>query len=151
MNTQKPRVIDLVSLSKSNEGQVEKLVDKAVTTHITKAYSELSELCEFGSSDNYYIYENLMSSIDREGGLEKNAYGLQILLRTSLMFNHALISSLGSESTNLTTTRGRAPASTQNISEISTAPAQAYTDELMRRMKADWAKTYYQKIQAQNQ
>lgn len=135
-----PRVIDVAQNSSS---KVEQLIDKAISTHLAKAHGELSELCEFGSSDNYYIYENLMSSIEREGGLEKNSAGLHIVLKTSLMYNHALISALGTKQTRLMG-QGRTPASAQQTQH---APVDAYSKELMRRMKVDWTQSYFMKIQ----
>lgn len=140
--TSRPRVIDLVT---EDASVVKKLVGQAMTTHLSKTYSELSELCEFGSSDNYYIYENLMSSVEREGGLEKNVQGLQILLKTSTMFNHALISALNpvvapSKSTGIS----RAPASARETYQSS---ADMYAEELMNRLRAQWAKPYYSNLQ----
>lgn len=139
--TSRPRVIDLASEDASS---VKKLVSQALSTHLSKTHSELSELCEFGSSDNYYIYENLMSSVEREGGLEKNVQGLQILLKTSTMFNHALISALNPVSAP-TKSMGvsRAPASAQVQTQSS---ADMYAQELMRRLRAQWAQPYYSSL-----
>lgn len=137
-DTLKPRVFDILAQKGKSEQQKQTLVEQAIAIHLTKAYSELSELCEFGSSDNYYIYENLMSSIEREGGLEKNAQGLQVLLKTSLMFNHALITSISEQKQ---TIRTRAPASAMST------PTEAYTNEIIKRMKATWAQTYYKKLE----
>lgn len=139
--TSKPRVIDLVSEDASS---VKKLISQAMTTHLSKTHSELSELCEFGSSDNYYIYENLMSSVEREGGLEKNVQGLQILLKTSTMFNHALISALNpvtAPAKSLGVSRAPASAITQTQSS-----ADMYAQELMRRLRAQWAQPYYSSL-----
>lgn len=142
----RPRVIDLVTQKTGTNPEVKKYLDLAVSTHLTKTYSELSELCEFGSSDNYYIYENLMSSVEREGGLEKNVQGLQVLLKTSTMFNHALISAINPKIES--SGASRAPASTKEKFKPF-SPADKYATELLTRMKAQWASPYYNGLQAQ--
>src|SRR5690606_2468159 len=57
-----PRVSDLL---KKNPKQTE-IVQAAIDRHIKKTYAELAELCEYGSSDNYYAFENLHTEMKRK-------------------------------------------------------------------------------------
>ena len=59
-----PTVMDI--LAKNSKKQVENVVQNALQIHLSKTYNELKELCEFGSSDNYYVYENLLTHIQRK-------------------------------------------------------------------------------------
>jgi hypothetical protein len=69
-------------------------LNKAISTHINKTYKELAELCETGSSDNYYIYENLTTQISRRPELfVQTTKSAHTLLKSSIFFNMALLNS----------------------------------------------------------
>lgn len=60
-----PKVVDILRSEGVgiNDSKMNELVHKALDIHLTKTYSEIRELCEFGVSDNYYVYENLITHI----------------------------------------------------------------------------------------
>ena len=72
-----------------------KLFYKALNVHTEKIHSELVELCQYGSSDNYYAYENLMNHIKRNPqGFFPSLENLKILIKTTIFANNILLSTL---------------------------------------------------------
>jgi|GEM_PF-541631 len=137
----RPRVIDLIAHQSDVYAPevVEKMIDKAINVHLKKTHSELAELCEFGSSDNYYIYENLIGRIERVGPYEAGPIGAQTMLKTGIVFNQALIKSLKPEHSGakVTPKASRAPASVTKGSQ------EMYHHEALSRLKAGWMDTYF--------
>ena len=58
-----PTVVDLLKKSTNSKENLD-IIYKAFDVHLTKTYSELQELCEYGNSNNYYTYENLNTNLD---------------------------------------------------------------------------------------
>jgi hypothetical protein len=137
----RPRVIDLISHESDayTPKVAKKMIDEAMSTHLKKTHSELAELCEFGSSDNYYIYENLIGRIERVGPYEAGPIGAQTMLKTGIVFNQALIKSLKPEHSGakVTPKASRAPASVTKGSQ------EMYHHEALSRLKAGWMDTYF--------
>lgn len=123
-----PRVLDLLRKSPSKE-KAQELIAMAVDTHVSKIYDELRELCEHGSSDNYFTFENLTSHIKGSGKpFPPGEEGLKVLMKTTLFTNKVLIDSLKSA----TLEKGsRAPASMEEA---------RYIDEVIVRLGVDWIK-----------
>ena len=140
----RPRVIDLIDSNSENYSPLmtQEMVDQALEVHLSKTQSELIELCEFGSSDNYYIYENLVGKIEREGALQANNFGAQTMLKTSLMFNQALIDSLKSSKSSSVS---RTPASTSK-----SEAHEFYHQESLERLEASWMRSYFSKLARQH-
>ncbi len=133
-----PRVIDIVrnSTSIKNEQTVNELVHKAIDIHLAKTYTELKELCEYGSSDNYYVYENLITHI-KNTKFEAEPSNMNVLLKTTLFSNMALMTSLDNHSTK--------PASGRSIASV-TKPLESklpYSQELFTRLNVSWAGQYF--------
>ena len=99
-NSKKPTVKDVI------EKEGSEIVSKAIQLHLTKTYSELQELCEFGNSDNYYTFENLYTLIQM-GKVSGDQEKLSALLKTTLFTNEIIIESLKKHQLK----RNRAPAS----------------------------------------
>lgn len=126
-----PTVMDIVS--KTPEKGIEPVVKQALQIHLSKTYNELKELCDYGSSDNYYVYENLLTHIQRKDeGWPASSENMTILLKTTLVGNMALIRSLEGQSKRQAS-RGIASVNTQVY----------YDDEVLVRMNADWSKDYF--------
>lgn len=126
-----PTVMDM--LAKTPETKVESVVVNALQVHLSKTYNELKELCDYGSSDNYYVYENLLTHIQRKDeGWPANNDNMNILLKTTLVGNMALIRSLEGQSKQKAS-RGIASVNNQVF----------YDDEVLDRMNADWSKDYF--------
>ncbi len=126
-----PTVMDMVS--KTENKKVEEVVKEAIKVHLSKTYIELKELCDYGSSDNYYVYENLLTHIQRKDeGWPASNDNMTVLLKTTLVGNMALIRSLEYQS--------KAEAS-RGIASVNNEVY--YDDEVLDRMNADWSKDYF--------
>ncbi len=135
-----PKVVDII---KSANGQmtdfaINELVHKALDIHLSKTYSEIRELCEYGVSDNYYVYENLITHI-KNNKFEADAGNMNILLKTTLFSNIALMTSL--ETHTAATIPGRSIASISG--EVKKVP---YVSEVMARLNVTWANQYFDYI-----
>jgi hypothetical protein len=130
-----PRVVDIIKSNKiNNEGEVNELVKKAIDLHLTKTFYEITELCENGSSDNYYIYENLITHIKTNQFAPSNE-NMMTLLKTTVFSNMALIKSLDNQKTNV----GRSIASTN-------VETNALNVEIMSKMNVEWANEYFKNL-----
>ncbi len=130
-----PRVIDIIKSKKVGEiSEVSDLVKKAVDIHLTKTYHEITELCEYGSSDNYFIYENLITFV-KSSEFNPSKENMNILLKTSVFSNMAILSSLENQKEKM----GRTIASTEKKSSH-------YTDELMSKMNVEWSNEYFKNL-----
>ncbi len=108
-----------------------KTAQKAVNIHTEKTFNELSELCEYGLSDNYYIFENLVGHLSKEMNKINPQEDLRIMIKTSLYFNMILIKTLHrSES------KGRSISSVKEDG--------IYQGEVMQRTGSNWAEAYLQ-------
>jgi hypothetical protein len=130
-----PRLYDVIK----SEGvaSAKKNFQKALGIHLTKTYKELNELCESGTSENYYNYENLMTHIRREGEeFAPNKHSLKILLKTTVFSNIALIKSLERD-----VSKGRVPASA-----IEADIHGHYEDGLIQSLGVEWTKSYIDQL-----
>jgi hypothetical protein len=136
-----PKVIDVIKSSGStmNSFAVNELVHKALDIHLAKTYSEIRELCEYGSSDNYYIYENLTTHIKNNEFLA-NHKNMNILLKTTIFSNIALMTSL--EGHPSVAPKGR------SIASVSENKKDTYSNEVMTRLNVNWANQYFDFIKA---
>lgn len=114
---------------------------QAIKVHLTKTYKELEELCESGSSSNYYNFANLEQYIKRnQGKYQQGPQALRTLYKTTIFSNMALIESL-EHSVSSGNTSHRAPAS------ISTAQKwdNIYQDHIIKELNIAWTKSYLKK------
>lgn len=135
-----PKVIDLIRNTNysMNDFAVNELVHKALDIHLAKTYSEIQELCEYGSSDNYYIYENLITHI-KNNNFDGSTKNMNILLKTTIFSNIALISSLDEVQSIKTAGRAIASVPTENKKH-------PYSAEVMARLNVNWANKYFNYI-----
>lgn len=89
---QEPKVKDQFKDLNHND-EYNTVVNKALKTHMAKMYLELQELCEHGSSYNYYAFENLFTHSNKND-LMANNKSMERLLKTSIFSNHLLIEGL---------------------------------------------------------
>ncbi len=134
-----PKVIDILKSEgeKLNPGRINEIVQNALDIHLAKTYSEIRQLCEFGVSDNYYIYENLITHIKSNEfkPVDKN---LNTLLKTTLFSNMALVTSIEKNQKEV----GRAIASVEKPTNGSTP----YSQEVLTRLNVEWAGEYFEHI-----
>ena len=131
-NSVRPRVIDLAIKENLSAKETETIVESAIDIHIAKTYSELSELCDTGSSSNYYVYENLMTHIKTKDKISANSVGLKTLFKTTLFSNMALTNSI--KKNQKMKSRGIA----------SYAHKQSFDSEVIKRLEVPWVKSYLQ-------
>lgn len=124
-----PTVIEYFNQNKNSSLGI--LVKKAIDIHVDKTYNELSELCEFGSSDNYYAFENLAGFVNTNKKFSQNEKNLKSLMKTTLFSNKAIISSLNA----LKDKKERGPASLQLKSD--------FFDQVVSRLGVEWSKSYF--------
>lgn len=129
-----PKVIDILrSTSQPSEEFFRETMAKAINIHLKKTYTELVELCEYGSSDNYYKYENLLTHIQKNKSLFRaTKENLEIILRTTIVSNMAVIESFKEFEQKKSS---RMPAS-------SNSQDPTYKKVILERMNANWANDY---------
>lgn len=130
-----PKVLDIITKNNNiSSTQINEYVANAIDIHLSKTYFELKELCEYGSSDNYYIYENLITHTKNTnfGASEEN---MKILLKTTLFSNLAIINSLN-KNENAT---GRSIASANENGSV-------YTKELISKLNVNWTLDYFKNL-----
>ena len=131
-----PKVIDTfrsigVDITAS---QMSELVQNALDIHISKTYKEILELCEYGVSDNYYIFENMITHVQNTNFTPSDS-NMNILLKSTLFSNHALVTSLD----NIPSTASRSIASVIEKKVVTSS----YSNEVMTRLNVGWAQVYY--------
>lgn len=129
-NAPTPRVVDLI---RNDISKTQSLVQTAIEKHVDKTHAELAELCEYGTSDNYYAFENLNTEMRKKEVAPATTAGMRVLLKTTLFSNKALIESLKSSSS-----PSRSPASAIKQVDFETL--------VMNRLGVPWAKLYYQSL-----
>jgi hypothetical protein len=136
----RPRVIDVVSKHKSSDvvAKTQEALNQALTIHVHKTHAELSELCEYGVSENYFIFENLAGHFQRHSS-GPSINNLQVLLKTSVFYNHALIKAMNLE----VKSTGRFPASAQSAQTLN---AFEYGNEGLERLGSTWTKSYFDNL-----
>jgi len=139
-----PRVIDLLKNKDMpmNEFAINELVHKAIDIHLAKTYSEIRELCEYGVSDNYYIYENLITHI-KNNPFNADNKNMNILLKTTLFSNIALITSL-----NKKTNPKKPGRSIASVDILGKKEKGQYANEIMTRLNVTWANQYFDFIKS---
>jgi hypothetical protein len=109
----------------------------AIQNFTSTNYNELSELCQTGSSDNYFAFENLINYAQTERSMKPVPKDMSTLLKTSVFANHAVLSSLGRFATL------RTVATENNKSWNYTNPMMI---EISNRLKAKWALDYFKEL-----
>jgi hypothetical protein len=136
-----PKVIDVIKSSSQpmSDFAVNELVHKALDIHLAKTYSEIRELCEYGVSDNYYIYENLITHI-KNNKFDADNKNMNTLLKTTIFSNIALMTSLDKHTASAP---GRAIASIAGDEKKN-----SYATEVMARLNVTWANQYFDYIKS---
>jgi hypothetical protein len=123
--TSKSTVIEQITKSPID---AEKITQAAINLHATKMRSELNELCEYGTSDNYYAFESLINYAKDQKGLTSNERSIQAMFKTTILSNYALLNSLN--------TVGRAPAS------IAESEQKHLLNKILTNLNAPWFNEY---------
>ena len=120
-----PRVIDIVKKGSS----INTNINNAMAIHLNKTYYELKHLCEYGSSTNYFNFENLMGM--KKLNLKKpSVKNMDILLKTTLFSNMMLIKSF------------KKPMSSRSIASVKKSKWKQLQKPLFSRLKVNWMEDY---------
>jgi hypothetical protein len=122
-------------LEKTDLSKVNQIIEDALLVQQLKVLNELEELCEDGTSENFYAYQNLITHINTKKDLAPSKESMETLLKVSLFYNMTLIESL----------KANTVKSSRSISSIKEKGA--IDNQLLYRMKADWANSYLENIQ----
>ncbi|MBL6988316.1 MAG: hypothetical protein ISR65_00980 [Bacteriovoracaceae bacterium] len=130
-----PTVVDILKNKKNPNYQ--SVINSAVETHTMKIRHELKELCTNGVSDNYYNFENLVTFTQRQKhGFKAVASNMQIIMKTSVISNIALINSLN---------KSAKSGPSRGLASADQGPS-SYNDEILGRLSARWAKQYFKEV-----
>lgn len=89
-SSKSPRVVDMaLNKGQLHEGFVKEYLQKAIDLHFTKVKHEVTELCQYGQTDQSFIFENLKTA--QLKGSDENQ---KAMLKTFFFANMALINSL---------------------------------------------------------
>lgn len=138
-----PRVIDIIRNKNSttmSDIAINELVHTALDIHLEKTYSEINQLCESGASDNYYIYENLITYI-KNNKFEAGNTNMNLLLKTTVFSNLALMTSLEKHVQHEKPGRSLASVGSKTL-----PTKHIYLSEMMTRLNVSWANQYYNYI-----
>jgi hypothetical protein len=119
----------------------EEVLEKALSNHAKNTFNELRELCEYGVSDNFYAFENLMTHI-KNSGFAKNSESANVLFKTPIYANDLIMNSLSFKSSE--PTRGPASANLNSTEND-------YLRELSARMNAHWYYDYVANLKKERQ
>ena len=133
-----PTVMDMVK--NEGKGSSAKWLESAMDTHIAKTYQELSELCESGASSNYYVFENLVTHINKKSNFGPTSENMKILMKTTLFSNMALLNSMERSLPKETT---KAP--TRGIASVK-MNHDYYSHRVVERLGLDWASDYFANV-----
>lgn len=136
-----PKVIDIFRSGKEGitEFKMNEIIHDAMDIHLSKTYSEIRELCEYGVSDNYYVYENLITHI-KSNDFKATTANMNTLLKTTIFSNMALVTTL--EKKEVMPSRSIASVEEKKMKK-SNESITPYANEVMTRLNVGWAKEYF--------
>jgi hypothetical protein len=127
--TLKDKIVGTATLT-----QKKRYVESAISDHVKRVHAELVEVCDSGSSENYFNFENVVTHAERHRRdfQQDKKKSMSSLLRTTLFYNKALLRGLNSAAY-----RGRFPASTNNKEEDASFSAVA------DKLDTSWSFDYF--------
>ncbi|MBF0362503.1 MAG: hypothetical protein HQK49_15905 [Oligoflexia bacterium] len=147
----KKNVSDQEQNDEQKNEQMKLFVD-ALRLHLEKNIKELKEMCEYGHSDQYYLFENLITHMKNNKSFRKSKESMEALLKTTIVSNMAIITSLDLE----LKISNRIQAQTQNqLQDKNRLPSSLNTDiinldslqqEVLTRLDAEWSKQYFNEM-----
>jgi len=117
---------------KSQKKISEDRISQAVSKKLKSLSNEITELCQYGASDNYYAFENLYSHT-KTHSFEANRENLNILLKTTVFYYQALISSF-------------AKKEGQIHRKIASTDDQFSLREIEQKFGVEWSNEYFQSL-----
>ncbi|MBF0312354.1 MAG: hypothetical protein HQK50_11045 [Oligoflexia bacterium] len=113
---------------------------EAFRMHLARVKKEISEMCEYGSGQNYYVFENLMTYVKNNQGFRNSKEAMVALLKTTILSNHAILAAMDAEFLE----------KQQNhkllLSINSTPLRHELRQEVFDRLDAQWALAYFSEL-----
>ena len=106
------------------------LLTRGLFLHTQKIRRELGQLCHLGHGQNYFIFENLVSYMQKHRGFKYSDQALLSLFKTSVFTNYALLNSLG-----------------QHPGQRALMRRESGEREMIMRLRADWSQHYFKQLQ----
>lgn len=122
-----------------NNNLIEGFVKVALEEHAQKNKKELEELCESGSSDNYYLFENLLTHFSETQNFKSTLGSLKAVLKIPVFANLLLLRSVDSDYVFY------AKSQFDQVRRIS-GKYSIFEEELLARIKMSWMKLYIEKV-----
>lgn len=113
------------------EADLYKNLNLALLYKVSQIHLEVTELCEYGSSDDYFIYENFIT-YSKDKNDDKMEKRLGLALRNNILINQALISSM--DIPKKTANRTIASESIKKDDDLKT---------ILSKFNMPWAETYF--------
>ncbi|MBF0299948.1 MAG: hypothetical protein HQK51_14580 [Oligoflexia bacterium] len=138
----------------NNEEQMKFFVD-AFKLHLGKNLKELKEMCEYGQSDQYFLFENLITHMKNNVSFRKSKESMEALLKTTIISNMAIIVSLDLELIELANNdQSQLPPQSSSSSQhrlpssliSSNSTLDSLQQEVLTRLDAGWSKQYFDEI-----
>lgn len=108
------------------------------SVHVAKTYKELSDLCEKGQTDNYYVFENLVTYFKSHPDFKDDKKAMKAILKSTIFANMVLIKSL-----NMQVEPERKLASVdQKINYNS------FEEEILKRLEANMVRSYFETMRS---
>lgn len=108
------------------------------SVHVAKTYKELSDLCEKGQTDNYYVFENLVTYFKSHPDFKDDKKAMKAILKSTIFANMALIKSL-----NMQTESDRKVASVDQKVNYN-----SFEEEILKRLEASMVRSYFETMRS---
>lgn len=135
-------VYQYTSQFKSND-MIQSFVKVAMEEHAARNKKELKKLCEYGASDNYYLFENLLTHFNTEDAFNNSMDSLRAVLKIPVFANLLLLRSLDPQFVYY------GKKQFYEVSQIS-GKYSIFEEELITRSNLSWMKLYINNINNNN-
>lgn len=135
-------VYQYTSQFKSND-MIQSFVKVAMEEHAARNKSELKKLCEYGASDNYYLFENLLTHFNTDDSFNNSMDSLRAVLKIPVFANLLLLRSLDPQFIYY------GKEQFYEVSNIS-GKYSIFEEELITRTNLSWMKLYIMNINSNN-
>jgi hypothetical protein len=127
-----PSVIDV--LKDSNQNELPEMMVKAYKIHLGKIYTELQDMCEKGQTDNFFVFENLVTYTKSHQDFKDQATAMKSILKSSVFANMYLLKSFKIKNA----LERNIASNTENLSSLE--------EEVIARTDTFWVKNYFDEL-----
>jgi hypothetical protein len=127
-----PSIID--GLKEPSQEQFSEMMIKAYKIHLSKIFTELQDMCEKGQTDNFFIFENLVTYTKSHQDFKDQSSAMKSILKSSVFANMYLLKSFKIKN-----------ALERNIASFE-AELSALEEEVISRTDTFWVKNYFDEL-----